>query len=371
MPPGPAIAAPTTACPPARCQRTFPSPFNVGAWHLPACPPACLPAYLPVRFLLTPCPRLPACCLPACLQVLEQKGLDIVRRDWCPLCKDVGNYALRAILSGQGREEVVGSIHEHLADVKEKVGGTGGNAGLGQGRRVAVREEEAARGRGWRWEGGWRGGGLCGREERGCGWEEGWGVGRAGRGPCQGADHERLADTPACCAVPPGVPQVLAGQVPLNKYIITKQLTKRPDDYPDAKNQPHVQVGGWVVVEGWCVSGVWRWGQCGLLGGRRVGQPHVQVGAGARVGTKGGVGGVGGACADARKLPHGNEACVCGCGVGGGCAEQRRGCVSMCDVCGGGRAGCCRLVPACCACCASRRGCGPVCQMFGGGAGAA
>lgn len=32
------------------------------------------------------------------------------------------------------------------------------------------------------------------------------------------------------------------GQVPLNKFIITKQLTKRPDDYPDAKNQPHVQV---------------------------------------------------------------------------------------------------------------------------------
>ena len=33
-----------------------------------------------------------------------------------------------------------------------------------------------------------------------------------------------------------------AGLVPLNKYIITKQLTKRPEDYPDAKNQAHVQV---------------------------------------------------------------------------------------------------------------------------------
>lgn len=31
-------------------------------------------------------------------------------------------------------------------------------------------------------------------------------------------------------------------QVPLNKFLITKQLTKRPEDYPDAKNQPHVQV---------------------------------------------------------------------------------------------------------------------------------
>lgn len=35
---------------------------------------------------------------------------------------------------------------------------------------------------------------------------------------------------------------MLAGAVPLNKYVITKQLTKRPEDYPDAKNQPHVQV---------------------------------------------------------------------------------------------------------------------------------
>lgn len=30
--------------------------------------------------------------------------------------------------------------------------------------------------------------------------------------------------------------------MPLNKFIITKQLTKQPSDYPDAKNQPHVQV---------------------------------------------------------------------------------------------------------------------------------
>ncbi len=30
--------------------------------------------------------------------------------------------------------------------------------------------------------------------------------------------------------------------MPLNKYVITKQLTKRPEDYPDAKAQPHVQV---------------------------------------------------------------------------------------------------------------------------------
>jgi hypothetical protein len=54
---------------------------------------------------------------------MEQKGLDMVRRDWSPLSKDCGGQALRAILSGAARDEVVDSIHEHLADVKEKVGG--------------------------------------------------------------------------------------------------------------------------------------------------------------------------------------------------------------------------------------------------------
>lgn len=33
-----------------------------------------------------------------------------------------------------------------------------------------------------------------------------------------------------------------AKAVPIPKFIITKQLTKRIEDYPDAKNQPHVQV---------------------------------------------------------------------------------------------------------------------------------
>ena len=50
-------------------------------------------------------------------QVVEQKGLDIVRRDWCPLSKDVGNYVLARILSGQPREEVVDAIHLHLQEV--------------------------------------------------------------------------------------------------------------------------------------------------------------------------------------------------------------------------------------------------------------
>lgn len=33
-----------------------------------------------------------------------------------------------------------------------------------------------------------------------------------------------------------------SGQIELDKYIITKSLTKQPEDYPDGKNQPHVQV---------------------------------------------------------------------------------------------------------------------------------
>ncbi|CAE7202739.1 unnamed protein product, partial [Symbiodinium pilosum] len=32
------------------------------------------------------------------------------------------------------------------------------------------------------------------------------------------------------------------GKVPLEKFVITKGLTKDPKDYPDAKKQPHVQV---------------------------------------------------------------------------------------------------------------------------------
>ncbi|KAL6757111.1 hypothetical protein V8C86DRAFT_3135851 [Haematococcus lacustris] len=89
------------------------------------------------------------------VEVQEQKGLDIVRRDWCPLSKDLGHAALAAILSGRPREEVVEAIHDSL------------------------------------------------REVRG-----------------------RLA----------------AGAVPLGKFIITKALTKRLEEYPDARSQPHVQV---------------------------------------------------------------------------------------------------------------------------------
>jgi DNA polymerase alpha subunit A len=89
------------------------------------------------------------------MEIVEAKGLDMVRRDWCPLAKQASHYCLDQILSGRPREEVVAGIHEHLSSL--------GNS---------IRE----------------------------------------------------------------------GTVPLNKFVITKQLTKNPEDYPDAKNQPHVQV---------------------------------------------------------------------------------------------------------------------------------
>ena len=45
----------------------------------------------------------------------ELKGLDMVRRDWCPLSKDVGNFVLKEILSGKQREEIVIRLNEFLS----------------------------------------------------------------------------------------------------------------------------------------------------------------------------------------------------------------------------------------------------------------
>ncbi|MEW5309277.1 MAG: hypothetical protein WDW38_001173 [Sanguina aurantia] len=63
-------------------------------------------------------------------EVMEQKGLDIVRRDWSPLSKDVGNYVLAQVLSGRSSEEVVAAIHTHLREVAAKI--NAGQIGLGK-----------------------------------------------------------------------------------------------------------------------------------------------------------------------------------------------------------------------------------------------
>ena len=53
--------------------------------------------------------------------VQEVKGLDMVRRDWCPLSKTVGNYVLEQIISGKSREEVILNLNDYLTDIGEKM----------------------------------------------------------------------------------------------------------------------------------------------------------------------------------------------------------------------------------------------------------
>lgn len=36
--------------------------------------------------------------------------------------------------------------------------------------------------------------------------------------------------------------EIRSHKIPLHKFIIIKALTKQPEDYADAKGQPHVQV---------------------------------------------------------------------------------------------------------------------------------
>ncbi|CAN1764594.1 DNA polymerase alpha catalytic subunit, partial [Linum perenne] len=88
-------------------------------------------------------------------KVRECKGIDMVRRDWSLLSKEVGGFCLDQILSGSSCEDVVESIHNYLMKVRDEM-----------------------------------------RSE----------------------------------------------QVELKQYVITKSLTKPPEAYPDAKNQPHVMV---------------------------------------------------------------------------------------------------------------------------------
>ncbi|XP_065059619.1 DNA polymerase alpha catalytic subunit-like [Rhopilema esculentum] len=51
----------------------------------------------------------------------ELKGLDVVRRDWCDLAKNLGEFAINQILSGQSCDTVIDNIHERLVQVKEQM----------------------------------------------------------------------------------------------------------------------------------------------------------------------------------------------------------------------------------------------------------
>jgi DNA polymerase alpha subunit A len=50
----------------------------------------------------------------------EIKGLDVVRRDWCVLSKEVGYKLLDLILSQRGREEICAEIYDFMEDLGRK-----------------------------------------------------------------------------------------------------------------------------------------------------------------------------------------------------------------------------------------------------------
>lgn len=51
----------------------------------------------------------------------EMKGLDLVRRDWCPLSKTTGIFVVNTILSGKPRDEIVYTIHSFLHELASNV----------------------------------------------------------------------------------------------------------------------------------------------------------------------------------------------------------------------------------------------------------
>jgi DNA polymerase alpha subunit A len=51
----------------------------------------------------------------------EMKGLDLVRRDWCPVSKDAGKAVVEEILSGKPREEIVENIHAYILELTRRI----------------------------------------------------------------------------------------------------------------------------------------------------------------------------------------------------------------------------------------------------------
>ena len=45
----------------------------------------------------------------------------MVRRDWCPLSKNVGNRVLEEILSGKERENIVIVLNNYLSEIGQKM----------------------------------------------------------------------------------------------------------------------------------------------------------------------------------------------------------------------------------------------------------
>ncbi len=51
----------------------------------------------------------------------EIKGLDVVRRDWCILAKQIGEKVISEILSGQNCDLVIENINKILNETSEKI----------------------------------------------------------------------------------------------------------------------------------------------------------------------------------------------------------------------------------------------------------
>ena len=45
----------------------------------------------------------------------------MVRRDWCPLSKTVGNFVLDLILSDKSREDIIYTLNTYFSDISYKM----------------------------------------------------------------------------------------------------------------------------------------------------------------------------------------------------------------------------------------------------------
>ena len=55
------------------------------------------------------------------VEKLEVKGLDMKRREYCALSKEVSSKLLNEILSGEDQEVVLNKIHEYLRELAERM----------------------------------------------------------------------------------------------------------------------------------------------------------------------------------------------------------------------------------------------------------
>ena len=123
---------------------------------------------------------------PLTLFWLRCAGLDLVRRDWCTLSREVGRQVIEVLLSGKERDEVCASRCFAVPHLPMP--------------RIPQIVEEI---------------------------------------------HTLLGDLSQ---------RIRDNKIPLAQYIITKGLNKSPQDYPDARSQPHLQVALAMMRNGKAVN---------------------------------------------------------------------------------------------------------------------